>query len=526
MLENCLNGGMNSWLKNVSFIFLLFTLISSSVFSSPVVPAYKLGVVLVVDQFRADYLMRFKDQFKGGYKTLLAGGAYFPLADHGLLQNMTAPGHAAILTGSYPYRNHIPINYWFDREKEKNTYCVQDDGVSIISSDGVVKDAKMGISPKNLNASTLGDELKNVDRSSKVVSLAVKDRAAVLMGGRRTDATLWFDDQHCQWVTSSFYAKTLPAFAIAQNKNLTKENGQVYSWGPFKDIKKCSKESIPTPWAIEKTFDLALAAVDELKMAKGKDTDLLSISLSSHDYLGHRVGPNDPHMETMTLAEDKLLGEFMQKLDKRVPGGLKNVFFVLTGDHGMPPTALPQDRVTSENVPESEIVKTIEDTLTQKFEKPKKGTWIKSIAELQFYFDEQILKDKNLNLSKIILLLRERLKKERYIDDVLSKEAIMVDRKVPAGELGAIADRTLADRSGDMILVLKPYFYSDSYRFTHMTHYSYDRYVPLLFWGSGFKSGVYRQVVRVIDLAPTLASVFHVLPPSQSEGRVLTEIFK
>ena len=511
---------------------ILFVLLLSALFSSvgfgatPFGSEPKLGIIISVDQFRADYLMRFKNKFKGGYQMLLKNGAYFPLADQGLLQNMTGPGHAAILTGSYPYRNHIPINAWFDRETKKKTYCVEDSQVQLIGSEGVQIDSKMGISPRNLNASTVGDELKNVDRASRVISLAIKDRAAVLMGGRRSDATIWYDGKHCEWITSSFYGKTLPKFALIQNEILAKEKNESFSWGPFKNISKCSMEAVPTPWGIQKTFDLANEAIDELKLGNGKDTDLLLLSLSSHDYLGHRVGPNSPFMEEITLAEDKILGEFIKRLAKKVPGGLKNIFFVLTGDHGMVPTALPKDKVESENILESEVEKSLEDSLTQVFGKPKGGKWIEAESEFQFYFNEAALIDKKLKKSDVFQIARARLLKERFIDEVWSRDEILSERKLPPGELGVIADRTITNRSGDLIPIFKPYFYSDSYLYTHMTHYSYDRYVPLVFMGSRFKPGTYPQIVRVIDIAPTLSSLLHLIPPSQSEGRVLTEILR
>ncbi len=228
----------------------------------------------------------------------------------------------------------------------------------------------------------------------------------------------------------------------------------------------------------------------------------------------------------MTLAEDRLLAEFMERLAKKLPGGLNDVFFVLTGDHGIPPNNLPADRVASENVDVERLKKAVEDSLTQEFGNPKGGKWIQGIAEFQIYFNLDVLKDKKLSMEQITRVVRARLLKEPYLDEVLSKEEILNQRKIPQGELGLIADRTVTARSGDLLPILKPHFFSDSYPYTHMTHYSYDRYVPLVFYGRGFKAGTYRQIVRVIDLAPTLSSVLHVLPPNQSEGRILTEILR
>lgn len=493
--------------------------------AEPKRPPYRLGVIISVDQFRADYLMRF--QWKGGLRRLLDQGAYFPLADHGLLQNMTGPGHAALLSGAYPYRHGISMNYWFNRDTQKGEYCVLDESRKILGSDGPLA-GKPGMSPKNFNASTVGDELKNVDRPSKIVSLALKDRSSILMGGKRADHTYWFDDKSCQWVTSDFYRSELPAFVKKANEQFSTVKTKKMSWGPFKDISYCSKDSMLTPWMVDRTIELALAAVDAEKLGQGKDVDLLMVGLSSHDYLGHRFGPNHPSLPEMTEAEDLAIGRFLDQLAKRVPGGMENVFVVLTGDHGIPPSpgSVPNERIPNENVQESEMVDLIESVLTREFGRPKGGKWIEFMSEFQVYLNLEALKPEKLSPARVAEVLRPHLLKQRYIFDVLTRDAVLVDRKVPPADFGKIVDRTLNRRSGDIILVLNPFYYSDSYPVTHMTHYSYDRYVPLVLWGKTFKPGVYRQIVNVVDLAPTLASVLQVIPPSQSEGRVLTEILR
>ena len=263
-----------------------------------------------------------------------------------------------------------------------------------------------------------------------------------------------------------------------------------------------------------------------MKLGRGKDTDLLTISLSSHDYLGHHFGPNNDVMETMTGEEDRLIGKFLSEVAKRVPGGMKDVFVVLTGDHGMPPTKLPQERLKSENVSEKDFIQLIEQELTKAYGSPKGGAWVENTAEFQVYFNPDALASARVTATQAINQIRPRLLKERYIDSVWSRDEILYERKVPAGDVGQAIDRTIGTRNGDLLVVFNPFYYSDSYPYTHMTHYSYDRYVPLLFFGKTFKPGTYRQTVRVIDIAPTLASVLHVLPPSQSEGRVITEILR
>jgi predicted AlkP superfamily pyrophosphatase or phosphodiesterase len=507
----------------------IFGIVGGSARAAPA-PDYRLGVVLVVDQFRADYLMRLKRDFKSpaesGYRMLMDRGAYFPLADHGLLQNMTGPGHSVILSGSYPYRNQISTNIWFDRDKKETRYCVADDAYPLVGSGGSVPGVRSGVSPRLMNADTVGDELKNAGRPSRVVSVALKDRAAVLMGGKRADHAIWFDDRNCQWVTSAFYGKALPGFALEQNRRIASERSKTISWGPFRDVSWCSKEGLQTPFAMEQTFELALGAVEEMKLGQGRDTDLLLVSLSSHDYYGHHHGPDDPHMSQMVLDEDRLVSEFLKKLSKKIPGGLRDSWIVLTGDHGIPPSALPQDRIPSENIPLDRLPRIVEEEMEKKFGKPRSGKWVDSVVEFQIYFNPDALRDASLKPQEAVRAVRERLLREPYVDQVWARDEILYDRKVPAGEYGKVADRTLSRNSGDGIVVLKPFFYSDSYRITHMTHYSYDRYVPLVFYGKGFRPGTYRQIVNMVDIAPTVSSLMGVLPPVQSEGRVLTEVLR
>lgn len=500
-------------------------------------PSYRLGMVIVIDQLRADYLTKYKDEFlpesEKGIKFLMNQGAYFPLADHGLLQNMTGPGHAAILSGAYPYRHGIPINYWFNTDTKEDQYCVDDKDAKIVGSDGILDSSFKGVSPKLFNATTVGDELKNSSKESRVVSFSLKDRAAVLLGGKRSDVTAWFNDKKCEWVSSQFYVKEgqLPAFIKEENKNFKKE--EIFSFGPYKNIKSCSPESLRTPWAVEKTFQLALAAVKEMKLGKGEFTDLLLISLSSHDYLGHQFGPNHEALKEMILEEDKKISQFLKKMDKEIKGGLSSSFIVLTGDHGTPhsPASLPKDKIPNENIPIEKFEAIVEKTLNDSFgkirqNKDKNAKWISSINEFNVYFNKDNLADKKITLSQVVSVLKPVLMKEYYIDQVLFRDEILVERKLPQGEYAQFAERTLTKNSGDIIVIFKPFFYSDRYPLTHMTHYSYDRYVPLVLFGKSFNQGIYREIVRVIDIAPTLSSILGIIPPSQSEGRVMSEIIK
>jgi predicted AlkP superfamily pyrophosphatase or phosphodiesterase len=500
-------------------------------------PQNPLVVLLVIDQFRADYLMRFQKDFlspdKMGFRFLMEKGAYFPIADHALLNNMTCPGHAAILSGAYPYRHGISLNSWFDRKKNQNEYCVRDEGQKILGDSGWVADAK-GISPKNFNANTLGDEFKNVDRPSQVVSVALKDRSAVMMGGKRADHVYWINDKACTWVTSQFYQKEkLPDWVLAENSRLKTEAKKKLTWGPYQDIEHCSKQGLQTPWAVEQTLKLALKAHKELKLGRGADTDFLLISLSSHDYLGHNLGPNSPHMKTMTLAEDQFIAEFLTKIAASLPNGKNDLIVALTADHGIPPTAesIPNEKMPNGNTDEENYVQAIEAILTEEYGKPSGGKWVERFLEAQVYLNSKALESAKVDSAKIAKTLWKNREAQggvlgKTLDAIWSRDEIIVERKIPPEDLGKVVDRTLNHRNGDLVLLLKPFNFSGKDVVSHMTHYSYDRYVPLIIYGKSFKSGIYHQVPKVIDLAPTLAAVLGVLPPVQSEGKVLTDILK
>lgn len=519
----------------LSGVVLLLVLQAIFSFETKAASPYKLGIVLVVDQFRADYLTRFEDDFLSsssskGFRFLMEKGSYYPLADHGLFQNMTCPGHANILTGTYPYRHGISMNYWYNRTTKKDEYCAEDSAFPLVGQAGVQGGAQeeVGASPKNLRATTVGDELKNIDRKSKVVSIAVKDRSAIMLGGKRADEVFWFKEKPCEWQTSTYYQKELPQWVKKENERVKSFKNKKLTWAHFKDIEYCSKDSIRTPWAVENTFELAKEAIKNLKLGQGPEFDLLTISLSSHDYLGHAIGPNHESMKAMSVAEDRLISDFLNFVSEQVPGGLNQVFVVLTGDHGSPPSpdALPKEKIKTENVRYKQITPILENLITEKFGKPKGGKWVSFVDELQYYLSPEALKGAKVSAVEVVHAIRPPLMKERFVEHVYARDEIMLDRKVPPRELGVVLDRSLNDRSGDLLMVLTPYYYSSSDYVTHMTHYSYDRYVPLVFYGKTFKPGVRREITEVINIAPTLSSVLGVIPPVQSEGKVLAEIIK
>lgn len=470
----------------------------------------KLVVVIVIDQFRADYLSPFQNKFgKNGFRALVDDGAYFPFGEYDLLQSMTAPGHATILTGAYPYQMGIPLNDWYDQKTKAEQYCVEDRSAQSVNNLGM---NFVGRSPRNLVGTTLGDELKNADIPSRVFAIALKDRASILLGGHRADLALWYERKAKSWVSSDYYLKDrkLPDWVNELNQQIPED--------------ECDTA---TSCGLILTGQAAEVAVDKLKLGAENTLDVLAISFSSHDFAGHAHGPNAPIMETMTLTEDKVIESLRKKLDRKVPGGLKNVLFVLTGDHGIPPTAdyLKDTGIESGRIVEKDLVEALESALTKKFGKRKKS-WISFVSDLNFYLDEEAILASKIKIEDVEAEAKRTLQKNPSFAFVFTRSDVERRQLPPAMFERKILKTYFPGRSGHIIAVPKPFFAISLAAVTHMTAYSYDRTVPILFSGFGIRKGTYAGKAEVVDIAPTLSFMLGIVPPALSEGRVLGEALK
>ncbi len=548
-------------------LLFLFTPLSSFLYAAQNRP--KLVLVLVIDQFRADYLTRFESQFLprlgksgdvGGFRYLMSQSAYFPMAHYNTLQNMTAPGHATILTGAYPYQTGIPLNMWFNRDTKQNVYATSDPNTPIIGNAGIKKKQSSqssngipnddGMSPQNLRATTVGDELKIAGYPSRVISLALKHRSAILLGGHAANLALWYDTAANEWVSSQYYLPDaqLPAWVVQTNKEIQAESGKPYEWkllslgtGPsdqkfakIKDTiytKKGSAESLATPYGLEITADLAERALDAYQLGRNGTTDLLTVSFSSHDIVGHEKGPNSLHIEEMTLAEDRVISKLLNAVRKKVPGGLKNTLIVLTADHGAAPSPewaklnhIPAGRINSKD-----ISKTINTHLNEKIGKPAQGDWILESDVFNFYLNRTEILSKSLDLGNIEKEAKAAILKHPDVAYVLTSTEYENRKFLPGIFEQQSVHSYFPGRSGDLVLVPKPYFIlgtskSTQGSTTHLTGYNYDRTVPILISGFHIKNNIYPGRIEVVDIAPTLSFLCGALPPSLAEGRVLSEI--
>jgi predicted AlkP superfamily pyrophosphatase or phosphodiesterase len=528
-------------MKRFSFLFLGLFLSVGNLLADPLPAAIindrpKLVVTVVIDQFRADYLLRFSSSFLpassdkgvGGFQYLMQKGAHFPQGQFDILQNMTGPGHATILTGAYPYRAGVPLNHWYDVEKKESVYCAQDSNVPAIE---VAKEKKtVGTSPKNLLASTVGDELKNAGYASKVVSIALKDRAAIFLGGHRSDVSLWFDGEYYQWISSKFYFPDgkLPSWIRQLNKEIEGQKGKTLSWKKFPHQALIGKkESLSSPYGLEITERAVEAAVESLNLGRGKSTDLLAVGFSSFDYLGHEFGPNSVEMEQMTIEVDRVLAKLLNFLAKKVPGGLKNVLVVLTADHGIPP--LPEEmqraKIPAGRLDEKTLTAELESKMVAKFGKSE-SAWISASRELNFFLNPKALEEKKADRAVVEDYLKRLLLAKEGIAIAFTSSEYFQRRLPPGAWERQILKTYFPKRSGDVVAVPAPFYMAGEDNVMHMTPYKYDSTVPILFAGSRIRPGVYASPAEVVDIAPTLSFLVGTIPPSLSEGRVLSEILR
>jgi predicted AlkP superfamily pyrophosphatase or phosphodiesterase len=516
----------------------------------------KLVLVLVFDQFRADYLTRFHSRFLparqkdgkvGGFGYLMAEGAYYPQAEFSALQNMTCPGHAAILSGASPYQTRISTNLWFDQKLGRVLYCVEDAQYPVIAEK---KTKYPGLSPTRLSGSTVGDELKNAGHPSKVVTVALKDRSAIMLGGHRADLALWFDEPNFGWTSSRYYLREgrLPDWMKQLNQDVAKQKGQTATWvaGESNGLSVSAGSTFPTKYQVEGdvalklptgvkfTTQAALAAMEGMGLGKGAGPDLLAVSYSTHDYAGHEFGAESRQMEEMTVVEDRSLAELLNAVDRMVPGGLAHVLIVLTADHGIAhnPTEQAKAQVESGLVEMKPLAAKLESRLIAKFGKPsgklKDAAWIAHGYDLNFWLNQAVLDQRGAKREVVENFLKALLLEERATAFVVTQTEVEKGLS-PPGLLGAQVLRSyVPGRNGSVVMIPKPnYFQSASGDMVgHMTGYSYDRTVPLILTGKRFTPGVYGEKAAINDLAVTLSFLLGVIPPSGAEGRVLAEALR
>lgn len=515
--------------RRLPTLWLLLWL-TGSAFASAYNAHPKLVVVIVIDQFRGDYLERYRDQFgDSGFRLLLDHGAYFTDCNYDYANTRTAPGHASLFTGTYSTGHGIVANEWWDPQKKKTVTSVEDDSTQVVGLSGSLP----GASPRNLLADTLGDELKLATQGkSRVFALALKDRAAILPGGFAADAAYWIDQKSGTWITSSYYRSELPKWAQDFNDSKRAEKYLNKDWKDDKgNLLRTTKPEAgkgggfyqlvgSTPFANDYEFEFARELVTYEKLGNGPATDMLAISLSANDILGHQVGPDSPEMRAMALEMDRQLADFFNFLGHQV--GLANVWIALSADHGVAPvpSVAAKLRIPAASLSAEKMRAQMNSALSAKFGRT---------AEYVRTFDYPLVW---VNEDAFGAIKMKEEEAERAVGEALKQAGLrsfytksqLAKGDVPNSDDGVRWENSYSPEGGWYVMgVPAPFTVASATGTDHASPYTYDTHVPLAFYGLPFQAGTYRTHAEPIDMAVTLASLLGINAPTRATGRVLTE---
>ena len=516
-----------------------------------------LVVVIVIDGLPQEQVVKYRDLYgKGGFQRLLDDGAWFANAHHMHAVTLTAPGHATMLTGSYPYRNGIIANEWVDRTSFEQVYNTGDAAHTYIGAPTRKLD---GTSPARLRVTTVGDELRYSNNGqSKVIAVSGKDRGAILLAGHGGAAYMYMD-QTGMFVSTTYYMKAHPAWHDAYYAKKPQDRWMGQSWTlllpeaayarsapeglawyrPFvggaarfpypmpSEPKAYYAQLTRTPFGDEATLDFARAAIEGESLGKNPAgvPDLLGISLSTHDYVNHGHGPESRISQDHLLRVDRALAGFFEYLDRRV--GLDKVVITLSADHGFmnAPEYSTAGGLAGVRINQQKLMADLNTALAARF--GVKGNLAPRFGYPAIPLDQQLIAANFLNRVEVENFAANFIAGVPGIAQVFTRTQL---------ENGALAETPLRaqvlkawnrDLSGDLYIVQHPFAMFAGQVVTHGSPYSYDTNVPLMLLGkSWIKPGKYPRAAAVADLAPTLSYLLEIRPPAASEGRVLDEILR
>ena len=475
----------------------------------------KLVVGIVVDQMRWDYLSRYYEQFgQGGFRRLVDQGYSFDNCLINYLPTITAIGHASVYTGTTPAFHGICGNTF--RIDGRKTYCCDDSTVKPVGSDN----EKSGcMSPVNLLATTIGDQLRmHTDFRSKVIGISYKDRAAILPAGRSANAAYWLDTKNRQFITSTYYMQEQPQWAKDYNKQLAKNE----------EFKKVGKDVGLYPLTGHITTDMAIAALKGEQLGKGDVTDMLCVSYSQTDVIGHKWSPRSKQIDEAYLELDKDLERLLNALDEQVGQG--NWLAFLTADHGGAQNfQWMLDHKLSGGKWNADEVKTGLETYFLNHLHNKMPLLL-GIHDYRFYLDHEMIAKEGLDLKRVKEVAVEYLRQCPNIHFVVDFEQAATTA-VPDFLRERIIRGYNIHRSGDIIVCPEPGYYdfgrwSSPVGTTHGEWNPYDAHIPLLFYGWKIPHGSYPSEVHVVDIAPTVCSLLHIQQPNACSGDALQFLTK
>ena len=523
----------------------------------------KLVLQITVDQLRGDLPMRFLDRLPpGGFRFLLEDGVHFVNAHYEHANTETAVGHATLVTGATPSRHGIVGNDWFDRATGRFVYNTEDPEHHLI---GAEPKAHQGVSPKNLLASTIGDELVlNSAGRSRVFSVSIKDRGAILPGGH-LGKSFWFSKSHGTFVTSTFYYDAYPSWVEEWNARKVADRYRGKSWTlsrdrstylagemddrPFEAALPPMGRTFPHPLGDDKylylrltlspvgdelTLDFAKALIDAEKVGQTGQTDFMAISFSSTDYVGHLFGPSSLEAEDNILRLDRILAELFAFVDDKI--GLDDTLIVLSADHGGPEApeyvdslGIPAGRFSFDHFkPPGPVAALLESRFGR-------DDLLETHSHPYLYLDSDAIREAGLSEKEVETFLAAELMKLPGIAYAMTRNDLLAGRVVNSPMQRLIRNSFHPVRSGNIHMVPEAYWFLhstdeaqkmglDGIAAIHGSPWTYDTYVPIFFAGHRLQGRSVARRVGPHDIAPTLSAYLGIKPPSGSIGTPLAEV--
>jgi predicted AlkP superfamily pyrophosphatase or phosphodiesterase len=508
----------------------------------------RLVVIVVADQFRADYLDTFASHWRAGFKTLLSEGAIFDRAAYPYLHTDTCAGHVTIGTGALPRTHGMWADAWWDPKEQRNVECTDDEKAATVSYG---RPSKLGKSAHRSLVPTLADVLRERQPAGRVVTLSMKARSAIGLAGRGGDAVTWFDEASgvMSFTTSRAFAQQ-PVAAVEAFLKASPFGAEVgRSWtlrdpaGSYRSRDAGLGERPPAPWSGLFPHEIkganpdastalwraspfsdaylgamAAALVDQFRLGQRESTDFLGVGFSATDIVGHAFGPDSREVEDTTARLDDTLGALIAHLDARV--GRSNYVLAFSADHGVghPPVAKGAKKVATEDVRER-----IEETLLERYG-PRSGGYVQGGGDFVRLADgvgTRLAADADtMRAVEAAVAQIPGIERVLHVSELSLTSA---DRLVRAAALSHFPGRT-----GDLVIVPKPYWQLAGRATggsTHGSPYDYDQRVPVILFGAGIRPGRYSADATPADIAPTLARLAGVTL-SKADGRVLKEALR
>jgi len=542
--------------SGVAVALLIGTIVLSSACGEQRVERPKLILVLSIDQMRFDYLTRFDELYKGGFRTLLDQGAIFSNANFRHAMTWTGPGHSVILSGRYPSHSGIVANDWYDPFLGRVVDAVEDPAHSPLGGEG------SGASPVNFMGSTLGDVLKQKSPESRVVAVSLKDNSAILMAGPEGDAAYWYETSGGNFITSTYYMSKAPAWLENWNSLRLPDRYAGEKWtrlledeklyeqyaGPdaiegewdrkdivfphsirgtppqegfYEDLKR-------TPFADDMVLSLSLRAMSAHQLGLDNSTDILAIGFSATDTVGHLYGAESQEVMDQLLRLDLILEDLFQKVEDQV--GLANTLVVLTADHGVLPLVetLQAKGIEARRAHPQVLEGAMEQALENRF--PGVEGLIAHFAKdtKDIHLDEEVMQRHQLEPREVESAITDALLSTGLVEAVYTRSQLSSDEPSSDPYIELFRNSFFQPRSPHLSVLVKKYTYIEAYPggTGHGTAYDYDRHVPILFMGPNIEAGSYPDPCGPEDIAPTLAKLLGLDFPREKDSRLLLEMIQ